>query len=267
MFYRTLGVCALSALVVTAASASPIYWTDWATGDLDPSRGFEAQGTITTPSTSVAVTYRNPRGVAFLQSGTGTDYFQVNGVRDPSTSPYTSAAVDNIPTPAEMIGLRYATSQELLFSEAVVNPVFSFVSMEGYGFAFSQDFEVLSVSDPSDGNSCGFWGCGSVRKEIVDLGDGTLQYRLVANGDSVPNVPHGSIRLLGEVSSVSWLSLSNDNWHGFTVGIPGTSAELLEPVDDFDGVFTPASVPEPATLALVALGCLGLRRVRRREYV
>src|SRR5690606_10311502 len=114
-------------------------------------------------------TYNNPQGVGFFQDGVGgeIDYWQNNRAgRDPATSPYTSSAVDNIPTGTDIIALRYAGTQTLNFSQAIANPVFSYVSLNGNGYAFDQDFEILSFGDPIDGNACGYWGCGTSYKEV-----------------------------------------------------------------------------------------------------
>ena len=49
---------------------------------------------------------------------------------------------------------------------------------------------------------------------------------------------------------MSWNSLSNEYWNGFTVGIQGTTAEVVN------------SIPEPSTLAIFALGMFGLAKRR-----
>ena len=54
---RALGTLLAIALFSGAASAAPIFWTDWTGGDLDSGNGFRGQGTITTGSSSVTVTY------------------------------------------------------------------------------------------------------------------------------------------------------------------------------------------------------------------
>jgi hypothetical protein len=106
-----LGALAL-ALCSGAASAATIFWTDWTGDDLDTGTGFRAQGTITTGSSTVTVTYTNPQGIGFYQPSGGTDFWQNNGSgRNPATSPYTSAAVDKsrlVPTssPCGMRGRR-----------------------------------------------------------------------------------------------------------------------------------------------------------------
>ena len=51
------------------ASAAPVFWTDWLGADTDPGPGFTAQGTITTSTSTVGVTYTNPQGIGFYQNG------------------------------------------------------------------------------------------------------------------------------------------------------------------------------------------------------
>jgi len=227
-------------------SAAPIYWTDWTTGS-DPTSNFVGNGTITTGTSTVDVTYTNPQGIAFFQASGGADYWQnQGGGRNPATSPYTSALVDNIPTGTDIVALKRAGNQTLSFSEAIANPVFSYVSLNGNGYGFTQDFDILSFGDSSDGNACGYWGCGTSYKNVLDLGGGNFEYQLLGTGE-----PHGTIQFKGAFDSVSWKSLSNENWNGFTVGIQGTKVEVFD-------------VPEPATLALFGLGLFGLGFSRKR---
>jgi hypothetical protein len=238
----------------SGAHAALIYWTDWTGGDLDQGSGFQAQGTITTNTSTVTVTYTNPQGVGFYQPSGGADYY-VNGTA--TTSPFTSAAVDNRPTGTDIVALQYAGSQTLQFSQAIANPVFAYVSLNGNGYAFDQDFDILSFGDPSDGNVCGYWGCGTSYKNVVDLGGGNFEYQLLGT-----NEPHGTLRFLGAFDTVTWRSLSNEYWNGFTVGVQGTAAEVFpDPNPDPN----PNPAPEPATLALLGLGLSGLMFARRRK--
>lgn len=250
---KTSGMIAslLGALTIATASpaafAVPVYWTDWTSG-ATTGGVFNAQGTITTSTSTVQVTYSNPQGIAFFQDGIGdTDYWRSGGVRNDATSPYTSPLVDNIPTGSDMIALNRAGTQTLSFSEAIANPVFSYISLNGNGYAFNQDFEILSFGNGTPDNTCGFWGCGTSYKNVVDLGGGNFEYQLLGTGE-----PHGTIRFTGAFDSVSWRSLSNENWNGFTVGIQGTALEV------------PQSVPEPGSLALLGLGLFGFVASRRK---
>jgi hypothetical protein len=243
-----LGSCA-------TAGAVPVFWTDWVGTDSDPGTGFRGQGTITTATTTVNVTYTNPNGIGFYQTSGGTDYWTP---RTPvANSPYTSTLVDNVPTGTDIVALQFAGNQTLSFSQTIANPVFSYVSLNGNGYAFlNQDFDILSYgaglgAAPPGDNSCGFWGCGTSRKNIVDLGGGNVEYQLLGTGE-----PHGTIRFTGAFDTLTWRSLSNEFWNGFTVGVQGTASEVFPPV------------PEASTFLLMAPGCvillaLGWRRGRR----
>ena len=236
-----------------AASANPVYWTDWTGTDADPGPGFIGHGTITTLTQTVNVTYTNPAGVGFYQPSGGIDYYTP---RTPVTdSPYTSTQVDNAPTGTDIIALRYAGDQTLTFSQTVVNPVFAFVSLNGNGYAFlNQDFDILSygaglgAATPGN-NSCGYWGCGSVTKQVVDLGGGNTEYRLIGSGE-----PHGTIRFTGAFDTLTWRSLTNENWNGFTVGVQSTAVEQNPP---------PTDMPLPATWLLMVAGGAGMLASRR----
>ncbi len=185
-------VAAVLALSGAGANAVPFFWTDWTGGDLDPGPGFSAQGTITTTTSTVGVTYSNANGIGFYQPTGGTDFYISVGA---GASPYTSAVVDNRPTGTDIIALSQAGTQTLHFSEAIANPVFAFVSLNGNGYAFDQDFDVLSVGGV-DGHACGYWGCGGISKVVVDLGGGKFEYQLNSNNVGGTE-PHGTLQFRG----------------------------------------------------------------------
>ena len=233
-------VCAVSlglglSLVSSPVHASPILWTDWTGTDTDLGVGFTGLGTINTSGGPITVTYTNPLGIQFFYTGAAgeTDYWvqQPSFTRDPSNSPYTSATVDNIPTGTNMIALRYAGLQMLTFSSPVTDPVFSFISLNGGDGAalqdhafLNQDFQILSVSDGAS-SACGYWGCGTAGKQVVDVGGGTIGYRLLSQGPGpfAGYEPHGTIQLLGTFSSLTWRTQNDEGWNGFTVGLADVS--------------------------------------------
>lgn len=229
-----------------AANAAPIFWTDWLPGNTATS-GFQGNGIIATNTTSIGVTYTNANGVGFYQTAGGTDYWTGGSG---ATSPYTSSAVDNRPTGTDIIALTFAGSQTLQFSQAIANPVFAFVSLNGNGYAFNRDFDLLSLGG-EDGNACGYWSCGGASKVVVDLGGGNFEYQLNSNNVGGTE-PHGALQFKGAFDTVTWRSSSNEYWNGFTVGVQGSADEVF-------------SVPEPEPLALLGLGMLALALTRKRQ--
>lgn len=250
-----IAIVILSATSLAPAQALTMNWTDWTSfsGSATGAGSFTGFGTITTPSTVLNVTYNNPAGIAFYQTGTAanTDYWTNSSrIRDASRSPYTGAVVSNIPTGKDMIALKYAGVQSLTFSQTVANPVFSYISLNGNGYAFDRDFTILSFGDGSV-RDAGYWGAGTSSKLIVDIGGGVLEYRLIGTGE-----PHGTIQFLGSFDTVSWRSLSAENWNGFTVGVQGTALEVFAPEPGVNALL--------ASMTIVGAGFFSRRRLRRK---
>jgi hypothetical protein len=214
---------AVAAVVLAIATAVPaaaqVSWTDWTSANLATGT---AAGTVTVGSTAVSVTYSG--GFLFTQTSCGINYFTPNV--------YTSVAVPTAPTPCDIIAINTGGLKTITFSQPVVNPVFALVSWNGQSnVSFSHAIAVMS-------QGTGYWGTGTL--SVTGSGNNVL----VASGEA-----HGTIRVLGTVSSVSFTDVS-ENWHGLTVGVQGL------PV-------TP--VPEPATLALLANGLVALALIARRR--
>lgn len=214
--YQRIGLAALTVAgctvgAITSANAQ-VNWTDWISGTDGPNGS--VTGTLSIGATNVSVSYAGE--VLFHQTGTGTDYFT------PST-PYTSATVPNAPPAAEMIALSLATPKTLTFSQPISNPLFAVISLNGNGYRFDRDFDILSFGQ-------GYWGNGTLTKQLLPGGI----FELDGSGE-----PHGVIEFQGTFSSISWTSLTNENWNGFTIGVRGL-----------------APVPEPGAVSLLAGLCL-----------
>ena len=212
MSMRTaLAVAAATAALSFAGSANAVTvaWTDW-----QSSTTTSASGQIFSTSTIDVTLSTSGEALAFVQTGSGTNYFT-----EGNPPPYTGGDVDNAPPAAEMVALNAGGLKTITFSQAVINPYIAFVSWNGNVAAFSQPFEKVSEGR-------GFWGAGTFA-----LGVGNT---FVGSGEV-----HGVLRFLGEFSSITFTD-QNENWHGLTIGI--------------GGVAPPPGIPEPATWAMMIMG-------------
>jgi hypothetical protein len=117
---------------------------------------------------------------------------------------------------------------------------FAVVSLNGNGYLFDQDFEIVS-------SGTGYWGGGTMSR--VAHADGTFE--VTGTGE-----PHGVIRFNEAVSSITWSSQTNEYWNGFTVGTYGLAG---------GGGMPP--IPEPETYALMLAGLGILVLVARRKVI
>lgn len=232
-----LGIAAGALCALAQLSAAPVTWVDWTSGTTG--NNATATGNLTVDGTNVTVNYSGQ--IAFIQTSGGTNYW------NPST-PYISGLVDNAPSTTDIIANSTASVKTLTFSQPVDNLFFAVVSLNGNGYRFSQDFDIVSTG-------CGYWGCGGLTKVVSG---GT--YDLNSTGGE----PHGVIRFSGAVSSITWTSLTNEFWNGFTVGTYGLAQQQPGPGPDPG----PAAVPEPSSIALAGLALVGMGgtyRLRRRS--
>ncbi|MEM6441639.1 MAG: PEP-CTERM sorting domain-containing protein [Pseudomonadota bacterium] len=254
---RALFAAGLMALVSTPSQALQVQWTDWQSSS--DANGFTAFGQMAKLGGGfIDVTCNNPQGVAFIQTGTGIDYFTPRTANSPYTSLWPGIGVDKAPPAAEMIALSRQGLQSLTFSEPVSNLFFSVVSLNGNGYRFiDQDFMVLIHTRADlDGSGVvdadGFWGGGTLTKNLV-VEPGETFYELIGE-----NEPHGTIRFSGSFDQISWESLTAENWNGFTVGIEGETA-VVDPPPPPSG-----EAPLPPALALFAAALAGLGLAGRR---
>jgi len=194
---RLLAVGCASLLTSLNCAAAPVFWTDWTSGTAGPNGS--AVGVINTGNGTIDVTYSGE--IQFIQTGAENNNYWV------PSGPYISALVDNAPSTVDIIALSRTTTKTLTFSKPVDNLFLAVVSLNGNGWNFDEDFEVVSFGT-------GYWGGGTLTK--VDLGNGV--YQTTGTGE-----PHGVIRFSRAVSSISWTSQANENWNGFTVGTYGVA--------------------------------------------
>lgn len=206
-------------LTTTITPNNTYYWVDWTSADAT-----HVYGTISIGGETINVTYTNGQGFNLAQLSGGTNYWTgyIGGYFN-GASPYTSANIANGPSASDIIQLRYAGPQTLTFSQSVENLAFSVVSMNGNGYGFNQDFNIESYSG-YNGAGAGYFGGGNFVR-VVDgntykLNDGGVN----ASSVGVNSEPHGTIRFANAFDSLTWNSLSNELWNGFTVGVSGTSA-------------------------------------------
>jgi hypothetical protein len=226
------------ALVVGGGSlpgATIVNWADWTSGTTGTNG--TATGTFQFGPNTVTVNYAGQ--IQFLITGAGTNYWTEPNA---AAKPYTGGDVSNAPPANDIIAMSTASTRSLTFSESVTGLYFAYVSLNGNGFVFDQDFEIVSQGQ-------GFWGNGTAVKQQL----GPNQWGLTGTSGE----PHGVIRFTGSFNSITWSSNADENWYGFTVGAVARTQDL--PTD--------GEVPEPATMLMAGPVVLIAAYVRRRRSV
>lgn len=206
-----------------AVSAVPINWTDWTS-----ITNTSASGVM--DGINVSVTSNLMDGVS--QTGCGTNYWTEP---NPSNPAYTGGTIDNAPTACEQVGLNSATTVNVAFDSAIDDLYIALVSVGQPSVTVTYDFDTSFTVD-SDG--IGYWSFAN---------SGNPGPYTLGVGDTISmNEVHAALLFDGPVTSLSFTTSPQENWHAFTFG-------------------SAADVPEPSIIALFALGLVGIGFARRRQ--
>lgn len=183
--YKLIAIVGLS-FPSLFASATMINWVDW-----QSSTANTATGELLVGSETVAVNVSSTSAFAFVQTGTGTDFW--------TGSAYTNGTVDNAPPASEQIALNPAGTVTISFDKPIANVFFAINSWNNNTVAFDTPIVI-------DSSGAGYWGSGSANLNADSTG-------FQGVGEL-----HGIILAEGDFSSISF-SHTSENWHGFTLGV------------------------------------------------
>ena len=192
---RKLTGLAVATLVLLSppSLAANVFWTDWLSAPSTSS----ALGQLAVGSQTIGVDYSGTGSHAFVQTGTGTNFW--------TGTAYTNGIVSNAPPAAELVALNQGGTVTIAFSQPVIDPLIGLVSWNG-------NTVDLGVPIQIDSFGPGFWGNGTPVLNAAGTG-------FVGNGEV-----HGVIRLPGIHNNITFTHTS-ENWHGFTVGVVGVVPE------------------------------------------
>ena len=206
----------VTTLYCASALGATVSWTDW----ISSPNQFSAVGRLQVGSMTVDVNYSGTGAHNFVQTGTGTNFW--------TGTAYTNGSVDNAPPAAEMVALSQGGTVTITLSQTVVDPLIGLVSWNSNTVNFSVPIQIDSFGP-------GFWGNGTPILNAAGTG-------FFGSGEV-----HGVIKLPGSYDSITFTH-TNENWHGFTVGVTGLIPE-----------------PEIYAMLLAGLGLVGLFARRRNE--
>ncbi len=199
----------LGALTVTSLASqvntTTVKWVDWTSMTPGNVKGFIDLG----GGQKIDVTFSGASSTAGVNNYYTTPPAQP-GDLSLGTGTYTSAGVSNGPTGTDIVILHAATTRTLTFSQPVDDLFFAVVSLNGNGYRFDQDFDILSYGR-------GFFGAGSAVKTALPDG----RFELLSVNTPGKNELHGVIGIKGSVTSLTWDGLTDEYWNGFTVGTYG----------------------------------------------
>jgi len=207
----------------------PVKWIDWTNANTGTNT---VTGAFVTEAGTVQASLSSTIGWAFVQTNGGTNFFN-------PTAPYTSTGVA-APGSSDIIAFNPAGWRTLSFDQEVQNLYFAFVSMNGNGYRFDRDFDIVSQTTSA---TPGYWGSGNAVKNTVQIGGKTFYELQWTAGE-----PHGVIRFKGAFSSLTWENPVSENWHGFTVGIKSSSNALQGVSGEFINPSTGAVITATPTL-------------------
>jgi len=212
-------------LFLLSTPAFATSWTDWTAVTVG------APGSASGTLDGVAVTYSGEVITGSCCGGT-----VVNGtstIWNP-TSSFTGGTVTTSPSVVgDAISLNgsFTGTNTITFATPLVNPIFAIWSLGAPGIAASFTFNATPTLEAGGPNS--LFGGASI----------TVSGNTVSGHEG-----NGVVQFTGTFSSLSWTD-TFDNFYAFTVGVNGASS----------------TVPEPGSLALLALGLAGLKLASRRR--